>query len=448
MTSFGQGHTRSIGARVSWGLIAFGALAAFALAGAAIFFNEKLEASIMTTAINGQVSHVAALGRVAGGPEKIIEDAYQAYFVPAGAPVEATVPAWLRDGYLSDVEDVAHDGRYYEITRRQLPSGQVFVATDVTAIEVSEASFMVAVLACAIAFLLFSIYLARRVSQSIVSPLRELADAVGALEPTARGTRLSAQGDHDALDQIAVRFNDYLTELDAFVTRERNLSAMASHELRTPLAIIAGAVDVLVERHSDDAANLATLQRIKAAATRMHNSIDALLMLSRMRGAPLSSFAMVSANAVAQSAVEAVQPMLADKPVTLRVQAPTSVRVRCSEQLLAILIQNLVGNAIKFTPAGQVVVRLQDRRLEVQDEGPGMEYPSMAQLLAPHQRGGQAGVAGVGFGLYIVAEICRRFDWQLEFRLADSGSGTLASVFFGDCCVDAGTARSRRSMIL
>lgn len=420
---------RSIGTRVSWGLIAFGTLTAFGLAGVAIFFNEQLEKSIMTTAIEAQISHVAVIGKQSGGPERIVEDAYQAYFVPKEIPPEQSVPAWIVAGHLSGKEDIQHDDRMYEISQRHVAGGQVFVATDVTSIEVSEASFMYAVLVCAIAFALFCVYLARRVSESLLRPLSVLADEVAKLEPSRRGERLHAVDDASSLEQISTRFNEYLAELDAFVTREQHLTAMASHELRTPIAIIRGAVDVMLEREGIDAANTKTLGRMREATSRMAGSVDALLQLSRMRDAPIEAFPMVDVCETAREVVESMQAQAVKQQTQLGCGDLEALRVQCHQLLLEILIRNLVTNAIKFAPNGRVEVCVTSTVLQVKDSGQGGLSVSMDQLLAPQKLSASANGDGFGLGLYIVAEVCRRFDWQVTLAPGEQ-CGTVATVMF------------------
>ena len=422
-------RTSSIQSRVSWGLIAVSALIAFGLGGVAIFFNEQLEKTIMDTAINGQVAYVAAQGREMGSTVSIIEDAYRAYFVPYGEPNYTSVPDWIRQGIENQLEDVAHDGRIYEVSRRDVSGGSVFVATDVTAIEVSEANFMYAVLACAALLTLLAAYMSQRMARSMIRPLNDLANAVSQLAPSERGMRLEPDSSDRALSGITQTLNSYLAEMDAFVRREQHLSAMASHELRTPLAIVGGAVDVMLEREKNDAANAKTLQRIKDAVERMSGSIDALMLLSRLATAATDAFPPVPVHDVLQSQSDEAASLIGAKDIRLTIEAVEPLTIMTDEQLLGILIRNLLGNAIKYTHNGQIDIALTGGTLKISDTGCGLDIDNAQQLMEPHARGANVGHDGQGFGLYIAAEICRQFGWIMEFDRTDTG-GTRVCVSF------------------
>ena len=110
----------------------------------------------------------------------------------------------------------------------------MFVATDVTAIEVSEANFMYAVLACTALLTLLAAYMSQRMARSMIRPLNDLANSVSQLTPSERGMRLEPDSSDRALSGITQTLNSYLAEMDAFVRREQHLSAMASHERSCP----------------------------------------------------------------------------------------------------------------------------------------------------------------------------------------------------------------------
>ena len=188
--------------------------------------------------------------------------------------------------------------------------------------------------------------------------------------------------------------------------------ANVSHELRTPLAAIAGAAETLADGAlTDPEAGPRFVGTIERHADRLTALVDDLLTLSRLESTPESiERAPVDFALVARQACDAVTVRARDAGVTLAVAADGPVRVLGDPEALRRLVDNLVVNAVTYTPAGgsvKVGLSAHDGRavLIVADTGIGIGAEHIARIFERFYRVDKArsrGKGGTGLGLSIV----------------------------------------------
>ena len=99
------------------------------------------------------------------------------------------------------------------------------------------------------------------------------------------------------------------------------------------------------------------------------------------------------------------------------------------EQVLAIVVTNLVRNAINYTNSGSVEVIIGEQDVVVRDTGPGIDPEQLARLLRPFERGQGNAEGGHGLGLAIVQRLCEHCKWGLEVA-SQPGQGTQVRIAF------------------
>jgi signal transduction histidine kinase len=191
--------------------------------------------------------------------------------------------------------------------------------------------------------------------------------------------------------------------------------ALVSHELRTPLTSIVGYLELL----GDDAEDLSSaesrrfLEVIERNATRLQRLVDDVLFAARAEAGRLALATRdVNLGSVADESVAAARPGAADRGVTLRLDVEETPDMAGDPDRLGQAIDNLISNALKFTPPGgrvDVIVRgLGDSaRIEVSDSGLGMAQEDLAHVFDRFFRAAATRdeVPGVGLGLTIVKTI-------------------------------------------
>ena len=259
----------------------------------------------------------------------------------------------------------------------------------------------------------------------VITPVTELARSVRAAPPD-NPPRLAVEGDPaDEIAELANAFDRYLARLAAFIERERAFAADASHELRTPLAVIRGAAEVLADDPSLSPAQAGRVARIERAAAQMSELIPALLLLSREEPAPAD--ARCDAAQLARDCIGRHTPLALERGIALKLEAPAPVSLPVPSAMFAMVIANLVHNAIVHAAHGSVGVSLSDDRLVVSDTGPGIDQQELGQVFDRYHKGPDS--EGAGIGLSLVKRICDRHGWRIALT-SRPGGGTTATLHF------------------
>jgi signal transduction histidine kinase len=181
--------------------------------------------------------------------------------------------------------------------------------------------------------------------------------------------------------------------------------------LRTPLAVIRGATELLLSRPELDERMQARLRRIQRAEQQCTDLISALLLLSRNE----RGHGICDVGKVAEQLLDTHRAQLGGKPLVLRMEGEGGLVVDAPEAAVAVALGNLIGNAVKYTQAGEVIVRLLPRSVEVIDSGPGLSPEDAALLFERGYRGTHAGHSqGGGIGLSIVRRLCELYGWDVR----------------------------------
>lgn len=277
-----------------------------------------------------------------------------------------------------------------------------------------------------IGFLLFSWFLGSYVARRLVRPVEELAAAV---RGGARALPLLERGDE--LGTLARAFDAHTRELRAVLERERFFTGDVSHELRSPLTVIMGAAEILMANHAGQPA-YAAAERIYRAAQDAAGCVNVLLLLAR---APdLASMAAVDMDGICRREVEAYRPQLANRPVRLEYGGGVPFGVRAPRELCVAAVGNLVRNACQYTQQGEVLVRLEGRRVIVEDSGPGLPAAVRAALAGELQAPPSSASAGTGLGLALVQRICTYVGATLSLK-DRPGGGSIFMLDFPDLTI-------------
>jgi len=336
-------------------------------------------------------------------------------------------PDWydLPDG-IHNLSGVDESGKSfaYKLAVRKTPNEWVFLAYDMTQATRSEEQFNRALYGSVIAFTLLSLLVGWWAASRVMSPVSELANRL-----RTSGERPAALAMHfpdDEVGQLAEALDDYARRLTEVVQRDREFNADVSHELRTPLAVVKGAVELLLSKPELDEKTRARLQRIQRAEQQCTDLISALLLLSRNeRGHGASDVAKVT-----EQLLDAHRMQLGGKPLTLRLEGERGLVVDAPESAINVALGNLIGNAVKYTAQGEVVVRLLDNAVQVIDSGPGLSAEDAARLFERGYRGTHAEHSqGGGIGLSIVRRLCALYQWNVRV-LPGVERGVVATLTF------------------
>ena len=217
---------------------------------------------------------------------------------------------------------------------------------------------------------------------------------------------------------------------EAYATLQASFVANMSHEIRTPLAGIIGFAEVLREELSGQHRHFAGL--IEAGGRRLLDTLNAILDLARLdaKGVPFHAAPADLAVEVRQ-AVALVRPLAARKRIDLDLDLPDALPARVDAGALGQVLFNLIGNAIKFTPAGgRVAVRARAdadaAEIAVSDTGIGISEAFLPHLFEPFTQesvGYDRTHEGTGLGLSITQRLVALMGGTITVSTAREGAG-------------------------
>ncbi|MDV2976923.1 UNVERIFIED_CONTAM: ATP-binding protein [Actinomycetes bacterium ARC8] len=249
---------------------------------------------------------------------------------------------------------------------------------------------------------------------------------------TCRLTRTSAGGNSGAV----LAFTDVTALVTALSAKDEFLASV-SHELRTPLTSILGYLDLALDEEGLDPGVEQCLTVAKRNARRLLTLVGDLLTIAS--GSLTISPRPADLNDVAATSISAAQPHAAAAGITLELESTGPATGRFDPDRLGQAIDNLVSNAIKYTPeGGTVTVRVsaagQDLRCEVTDTGIGMTEDELAQAFTRFFRAANAhssAIPGAGLGLAITRSIVENHRGTISLS-SSRGKGTTAVLTLPD----------------
>ena len=339
-------------------------------------------------------------------------------------------PEWyaLGDG-IHSITAVEEDGSksYYKLGVRKTPQAWFFLAYDMSQSARGENHFNNALIGVVVVFTGLSLLVGWWAASRVMSPVSDLAQRIRRSGTSSDPEALAPHFPQDEVGELAKALDDYAERLTEVVQRDREFNADVSHELRTPLAVIRGAVELMLTRADLDVRTHTRLLRIQRAEQQCTDLIGALLLLSRNERAQGAC----DVVKVAQQQLESHRAQLGGKPVELRLEGEGHVLLDVPDSALAVALGNLIGNAVKYTPSGEVVVRVHRDAVEVIDSGPGLSAEDASSLFTRGYRGSHAGASqGGGIGLSIVRRLCVLYGWDVSVR-PGAEQGVVAVLRFG-----------------
>ena len=257
-----------------------------------------------------------------------------------------------------------------------------------------------------------------------LQPLQRLARQLRS-RPLDSAEPLASEKLPAELAPMANALNHQLRQMQALLERERRFIADAAHELRTPLAVLAihasNARRAGSESERDEA--LAYLEQGVARATRLASQ---LLTIARLE--PLTQVRQrLRLDARVREELAELTPLAIRQGVDLVLLDDGPCQVFADPAAITVMLQNLVGNALQFSPRGseiQLLLNTQGEWLQLQvlDQGPGVEPQQLARLSDRFYSANNPN--GAGLGLAIVALVVEQLGGKLAFfNRAEGGLG-------------------------
>ncbi len=286
-----------------------------------------------------------------------------------------------------------------------------------------QAALTALTIAVVAAALLVAFAFARLISR----PMRQITAAITRLGRADLDPLVHVDGPRDlqdigtSLDWLRRRIRDLEAQKSTFVRH-------MSHELKSPLANIQAGIDLLKEVPHGDSDSGEIIAIVERNATRLKRQIDDLLTYAGWQDAqPPQQPAPVRLDRLIERCLDEQILDAGARRVTVKADGLEPLTITGDESQLRAIVDNLVSNAIKYSPAGGTVElhlrRHGDRAyIEVQDRGPGIPIELRERVFEAFFRGPDAGAtAGTGIGLSLALAAARAHGGTI--RILDEADG-------------------------
>ena len=421
---------------ISFALFGFALTALFAAA--TVYMRARLEDQLVNNDLSRQVKNFVDFKR-----EHQDENAqwqppqYEPIPYIASARNFANVPFDLRQYDATNVYELTLPGADGKIRPHKLAVYKdadywAFLWYDYGPQALNQRQLLVALGISVFLFGLFSLLTGRWLSRRVMSPVTELAERIRTLRRTGKPEPLAPHFADDEVGELASALDAYSDRLTDLVVRDREFNADVSHELRTPLAVISSTTELLLASATIEDKIRERLKRIERAAKQSTELTNALLLLSRSeRSAPIDGETTDVAK-VAEQVIETFRSHIGKKPINVQFVVDQPIEVVAPSSVIAVALGNLIGNAFKYTPAGDVIITVGAGRgkVTVEDSGPGIKPEEAEKLFERGVRGDSSkGSKGAGLGLAIVRRLCELYDWRVSLAPRPQG-GAVATLDF------------------
>ena len=268
-----------------------------------------------------------------------------------------------------------------------------------------------------------------------LAPLERLRDRIRARRPSDLSP-IPIRGVPEEMRPVVVSFNEMMQRLEENLQAQQRFIADAAHQMRTPITGLKMQAELAL-RESDPAAMRADLVRIADSTDRAAHLIHQLLQLARAEASheKVHKAEQFDLEVLARGITEDWVGRALAKDIDLGFEGADSLLiVEGVPLLLREMLNNLIDNAVKYTPrGGHVTVRMRGNGyacLEIEDNGPGIPAAESERVFERFYRVLGTEADGSGLGLPIVQEIAALHSASVELRAGAGGRGTLVQVIF------------------
>jgi two-component system sensor histidine kinase CpxA len=257
------------------------------------------------------------------------------------------------------------------------------------------------------------------------APLNELAGVVRRFGDGELGVRVKLDR-RDSIGDLAQAFNQMAERTQTLLQAERQLLQDISHELRSPLARLSVAAELTRDADERDSA----VTQIHKEVDRLTELLEGLIQITRVEADPrVHKLGPVSVTDLVREVIDDCAIEANARGCHLDMRGWTKVTVEADKELLRRAVENLLRNAIRYSPAGKSIEihvsgSASNASISVRDYGPGVPASALSHIFDPffrvdHSRDMATG--GIGLGLSITQRAIHLHHGQIRAENADPG---------------------------
>jgi signal transduction histidine kinase len=269
------------------------------------------------------------------------------------------------------------------------------------------------------------------ISSTIVRPIEKLRNSALRMARGHLDTRIDEQG-HDEIGQLAQTFNYMAGQIESLMKSQQSFVSYAAHELRSPLMTLKLRAEVLMDERLSAAERNQYLREIDSEINHMADLVSSLLVLARIdEGRHEVNDTSIDIGSSLSDTIRHWRIAAENKGLTLEAEMPPeSVDLPLAAADLRLILDNLLGNAIKYSTSGSIILKVSGKpesgwTIHVQDNGIGFEPDEAEHIFERFYRSPQVRgqYQGHGLGLAIVAAIIKQYGGSMSAESKGIGTG-------------------------
>jgi signal transduction histidine kinase len=422
-------YRRRLRSRIILSFLLFGTLLSGLFAISTLYLQSTLEDELIGSTLKQELDDYLVQLRKDPTLVEPFHTRIQGFITRPGDPNHSVTTKIRNLG--TGVHEVETTEGYFKAAVRKDDDLWAFLIYDISENQRLTNRLVWSLVAAVIVFSMFSLALGLWSSRRVMKPVSDLAERLSQLGEETPSPGLARWFPDDEVGQLAAALDAYAARVHHLVERDREFNADVSHELRTPLAVISGATELLLAQKDLPEKTKTRILRIARAARQSTDITTALLHLVRAEQGINQDSEAHGVCQIVDKLIHLHGPLLDKKPLELRVVSEDRVSVIAPESVIAVTVGNLISNAIRYTPSGEVVCTIGNGRVLVEDTGPGIPEAELSHVMDRHYRGEGISGAGSGLGLAIVQRLCELYGWSIHFENRKSGGLRAELKFFG-----------------
>lgn len=322
-----------------------------------------------------------------------------------------------------------------------VPPVDMVVARSVDEVDTALASFLYGIALMDGALLIAVIVIVRASVRRGLAPLGRLATEVDSIDEESLDHRVVLERQPVELAAVSGKLNELLSRLQGAFDSKKRFNQAAAHELRTPIAELRSLAEVALKWPEGRATSewVDDVREVREIACQMEALVKALLAISRAeRGNLTASGArdLVELGRAVEAVLEPQEPSAREKRIELALDVPEGLTVRTDGASLAVVLRNLLENALEYAPAGSRVDLLAELRngraaLHITNQDRTLAAEDLPRLFEPFWRKDESRTDShhSGLGLAVAQTLVRALGLELDVAQRPPGHVTFTLTF-------------------
>jgi heavy metal sensor kinase len=269
-------------------------------------------------------------------------------------------------------------------------------------------------------------------AQRAFRPVEKITETAREIEATDLSRRIAVTS-KDELGHLASTLNQMIARLEKAFLRQKEFTGDASHELRAPLSVIQAESSLALQRPRSAEEYQRSLEIITQETEHLASIVGQLLALARADAGKMSlNFRTINLSDLMKDLCTEVEILCVEKTLSLKRKFPDGITVNGDTGSLRSLFQNILANAVRYTPeGGRIIVSLHREktmvRVSIEDTGIGIPAEEQSQIFERFYRVDKArsrGEGGSGLGLAICRQIADNHGAAIEVE-SRPGKGSI-----------------------